>query len=108
MEKHWKSVINRAVCDYFFDAQKKSPNIPPVIRTPNNQYLVTICRQKLHLIAITTTEVPPLFVVEFLHRVVDIFVDYFGDCTESLIKEHYVVVCELLDEMLDNGMSLDC
>lgn len=47
--------------------------------------------------------VPPLFVIEFLHRVVDTFEDYFGDCTESIIKEHYVVVFELLDEMLDNG-----
>lgn len=41
--------------------------------------------------------VPPLFVIEFLHRVVDTFVDYFGDCTEFLIKEHYVVVYEVRD-----------
>ena len=23
MEKHWKSVIGRSVCDYFFEAQEK-------------------------------------------------------------------------------------
>ena len=23
MEKHWKSVISKNVCDYFFEAQKK-------------------------------------------------------------------------------------
>ena len=23
MEKHWKSVINRSICDYFFEAQAK-------------------------------------------------------------------------------------
>ena len=23
MEKHWKSVIKRSICDYFFEAQKK-------------------------------------------------------------------------------------
>ena len=39
--------------------------------------------------------VPPLFVVEFLHRVVDTFEDYFSECTESIIKEHYVVVYEV-------------
>nr|CAD7442817.1 unnamed protein product [Timema bartmani] len=50
--------------------------------------------------------VPPLFVIEFLHRVVDTFEDYFSECTESIIKEHYVVVYELLDEMLDNGFPL--
>ena len=50
--------------------------------------------------------VPPLFVIEFLHRVMDTFVDYFGDCSESIIKDNYVVVYELLDEMLDNGFPL--
>jgi AP-3 complex subunit mu len=52
------------------------------------------------------TEVPPLFVVEFLHRVVDTFEDYFSECSETAIKENYVVVYELLDEMLDNGFPL--
>lgn len=78
--------------------------------------------------------VSPLFVIEFLHRVVDNFEDYFGECNESTIKEHYVVIFEvggvniymsnvimrkliqffvlvliilqLLDEMLDNGFPL--
>lgn len=49
---------------------------------------------------------PPLFVIEFLHRVVDTFEDYFNECTETTIKENYVVVYELLDEMLDNGFPL--
>ena len=39
--------------------------------------------------------VPPLFVIEFLHRVMDIFEDYFTECTESIIKENYVVVYEV-------------
>lgn len=50
--------------------------------------------------------VPPLFVVEFLHRVVDTLEDYFTECSETVIKENYVVVYELLDEMLDNGFPL--
>ncbi len=50
--------------------------------------------------------VPPLFVIEFLHRVIDTFIDYFGECSESIVKENYVVVYELLDEMLDNGFPL--
>lgn len=39
--------------------------------------------------------VPPLFVIEFLHRVMDIFEDYFSECTESTIKENYVIVYEV-------------
>lgn len=39
--------------------------------------------------------VPPLFVIEFLHRAMDIFEDYFTECNESTIKENYVVVYEV-------------
>jgi len=60
----------------------------------------------MFFVAVVDSEVPPLMVIEFLHRVVDIFEDYFGDCIESLMKEHNVVVYELLDEMLDNGYPL--
>ncbi|KAH7636979.1 AP-3 complex subunit carmine [Dermatophagoides farinae] len=108
IEKHWKSVIPRSVCDYFLDAQRKvdySSNISPVIATPHH-ILISIHRSGLYFVAVTTGEIPPLFVIEFLHRVVDNFIDYFNDCTESLLKEHIVVVYELLDEMLDNGFPL--
>lgn len=106
MEKHWRSVVSRSVCDYFLDAQRKAPlDVPPVITTPH-YYLITIQRNGISLVAACKQEVPPLFVIEFLHRVIDTFVDYFGDCSESIIKENYVVVYELLDEMLDNGFPL--
>jgi AP-3 complex subunit mu len=108
MEKHWKSVVSRSVLDYFFDAQKKatsSDQMPVIIPTPS-EFLISIFRHKLHFVSVVKEEVSPLLIVEFLHRVVDIFEDYFSGCSEVLIKEHYVVVYELLDEMLDNGYPL--
>ncbi|KAJ8979046.1 hypothetical protein NQ317_010297 [Molorchus minor] len=78
LEKHWRSPISRSVCDYYLEAQRANGNdINPVIATPHH-YLVSIQRGG----------------------------DYFSDCTESVIKENYVVVYELLDEMLDNGFPL--
>lgn len=108
MERHWKSVVSRSVCDYFFDAQSKvsSPaDIPPVIQTPHF-YIISIYRNKLHFLAVLQSEGPPLFVIEFLHRVVDVLTDYLGECSEVKIKDHYVIVYELLEEMVDNGFPL--
>uniref|UniRef100_A0A336LZ45 CSON008596 protein n=1 Tax=Culicoides sonorensis TaxID=179676 RepID=A0A336LZ45_CULSO len=103
LEKHWRSVVNRSVCDYFLDAQLAKPNdIPPIIQTAHH-YLVSVQRNGVSLVAACKQESPPLFVIEFLHRVVDTFEDYFSECTETIIKENYVLVYELLDEMLDNG-----
>ena len=108
MEKHWKSPVARSLCDYFFDQQRSvscPDDTPPVIATPHH-YLISIYRCSMFFVAVCMTEVPPLFVIEFLHRVVDTFQDYFNECTEGMIKENYVVVYELLDEMLDNGFPL--
>lgn len=108
LEKHWKSVISRSVCDYFFEAREKAvdpENVPPVLQTPHH-YLISIYRGKLFFLSVIQTEVPPLFVIEFLHRVADTFQDYFGECSESVISDNLVIVYELLEEMLDNGFPL--
>lgn len=73
LEKHWRSAIPRSVCDYFLEAQRANPNdVPPVIATPHH-YLLSIQRGGISLVAACMQEVPPLFVIEFLHRVVDTF-----------------------------------
>jgi AP-3 complex subunit mu len=78
LEKHWKCVVSRSVCDYFFEEQKKvtkqqqsssSPAggdhqgnhsggmgvVGPVIATPHH-YLITAFRKQLHFIAVTNQE----------------------------------------------------
>lgn len=58
MEKHWRSVVNRSVCDYFFEAQAKATSpadVPPVIPTPH-YYLISIFRNNLYLVAVTQSE----------------------------------------------------
>ena len=39
--------------------------------------------------------VPPLFVIEFLHKVFDTFIDYFNECNEQVINDQIVVVYEV-------------
>ena len=58
MEKHWKSVVSRSVCDYFFDAQAKASSpadVPPVIPTPH-YYLISVFRNNLYFVAVTQSE----------------------------------------------------
>lgn len=72
----------------------------------------------VYFIAITAAEVSPLLVIEFLHRVIDIFVDYFGMAfSESALKEEFIKVYQvasvtlpitnlmskILEEMMDDG-----
>ena len=65
----------------------------PVI---SNSFLFSRCN--IFFVAVCMTEVPPLFVIEFLHRVVDTMEDYFSECSETIIKDNYVVVYEVVLE----------
>ncbi|CRL07093.1 CLUMA_CG020092, isoform A [Clunio marinus] len=107
LEKHWRSVISKSICDYFLNKMKTSNEIPPVISTSlQSTNLVSIQRCGVYFVVVCKQDVQPLFVIEFLHRVVDMFEDYFSECNEAVIKENYVVIYELLEEMLDNGFPL--
>lgn len=43
LEKHWRSVVSRSVCDYFLDAQRATPNVSVT-------FLYVIDAEKLSLI----------------------------------------------------------
>lgn len=69
-------------------------------------YLVSVYRSDIFLLATTTGETQPLIVIEFLHRVFEIFEEYFGSVDEVSIKDNFSTVYQLLEEMMDFGYPL--
>jgi AP-1 complex subunit mu len=59
----------------------------------SNVYLMIASRQNCNAASL-------LF---FLHRVVDVFKHYFEELEEESLRDNFVVVYELLDEMMDFG-----
>lgn len=39
----------------------------------------------------------------FLHRIVEVFTEYFKELEEESIRDNFVIIYELLDEMMDFG-----
>lgn len=100
--------VDRSICDWFWEqsvSQGDSFKLWPVIASPTH-YLFQIVRESITFLACTQVEMPPLMAIEFLCRVADVLSDYLGGVNEDLIKDNFVVVYELLDEMIDNGFPL--
>eukprot|EP00004_Rigifila_ramosa_P010430 TRINITY_DN2228_c0_g1_i1.p1 TRINITY_DN2228_c0_g1~~TRINITY_DN2228_c0_g1_i1.p1 ORF type:complete len:424 (-),score=93.06 TRINITY_DN2228_c0_g1_i1:50-1174(-) len=76
--------------------------VPPIIQTPRG-FLLHIFRDNIFFLATTLVDTPPLLILEFLHRVADVFKDYFTVLSEESLKENFAIVYQLLDEMMDNG-----
>jgi len=105
IEKHYRGLLNRSVCDYFWGEVIKSSSpleVLPVIQTAK-YYYIHVQREGLFFLSVCTVEVSPLLVIEYLHRVCDIFIQYFGKLNENSLKQNFVHVYQLLDELMDNG-----
>lgn len=66
--------------------------------------LFSLIQSNLLFISPTSTEAEPLFIIEFLHRVVDVLEEFLGGpLYASKIEGAYDVVAQLLSEMCDAG-----
>lgn len=100
--------VDRSICDWFWDqviAQGDSSQLPPVLSSQTH-YIFHIVRDGIIFLACSQAEMPPLMATEFLCRAADVLSDYLGGLNEDLIKDNFVIVYELLDEMIDNGFPL--
>ena len=62
-----------------------------------------IRHNNLYLLAITKRNSNAAELLLFLHRIVEVFTEYFKELEEESIRDNYVVIYELLDEMMDFG-----
>lgn len=97
--------VDRSICTWFWDHALSHSEVLPVTASPTH-YLFHVVREGITFLACTQVEMPPLLAIEFLCRVVDVLTDYLGALNEDLIKDNFVIVYELLDEMMDNGFPL--
>jgi AP-3 complex subunit mu len=62
--------------------------------------------QRYGLVFLTAleAEVPPLFVLEAQNRFIEVLLLYFdNDLSETVLREQFSTVYQLLDEMVDGG-----
>ena len=62
-----------------------------------------IKRNSLLIVATTRFNVSPSIVLEFLNRTCKVIKDYLGVLSEEAIRKNFILVYELLDEILDYG-----
>lgn len=69
-------------------------------------YAAHIFRKNIYILAILKSEVSPMMVLEFLNQICETIKNYFSDFNEVILKENFVSIYQLLEEMIDNGEPL--
>lgn len=80
------------------------PNLIYLANTSPPTLVFSLTHANLLFLATSSTEIEPLLVLEFLHRVIDALEDFVGAPLLAVkIETNYDVVAQLLTEMCDAG-----
>jgi len=90
--------------DIFFRKVKfwEKGDAPPVF-TLDELSFIYIRRNSLLIACTTRYNVSPTVSIELLNRLAKVFKDYCGVLTEESIRKNFILIYELVDEMLDYG-----
>lgn len=72
-------------------------------RTSNKIFLQSIYISILSVVSTSRKNVNVALVLAFLYKIVEVFGEYLKDVEEESIRDNFVVIYELLDEMMDFG-----
>eukprot|EP00938_MAST-03A_sp_MAST-3A-sp1_P000603 g603.t1 len=82
--------------------EKESHELKPVFTLGGITY-VYVKHNNLILLAVTRRNANVTVILLFLQRLVNVFTSYFGELHEESIRDNFVTVYELFDEMMDFG-----
>ncbi|KAK2195721.1 bifunctional Longin-like domain superfamily/Mu homology domain/Clathrin adaptor [Babesia duncani] len=104
ISRTYKVDVFTNVCDAFYNnvISVDSYNIKPVFHVDGSTFC-WILHNGIYLICSASSNFNVCMAFAFLYRFVNILGTYFKHINEDSIKENFVIVYELLDEMLDNG-----
>jgi AP-1 complex subunit mu len=75
----------------------------PVVPVGDGLHFVSVKHNNVYLVAVTQKNSHCAAVICFLYKLVQVMQDYFNELEQESIRDNFVLVYELLDEMMDFG-----
>nr|ANM86092.1 clathrin assembly protein complex 1 medium chain [Stygiella incarcerata] len=92
--------FRKIVVEEMFEDEETFPR--PVFMAGGITY-VYIQYKNIYVLAVTKQNANATAILSFLHRLVSVFREYLKEVEEESIRDNFVIVYELLDEMMDYG-----
>ncbi|ELP94852.1 AP-2 complex subunit mu-1, putative [Entamoeba invadens IP1] len=103
----YRDDVMKGVATAFRSYVLNEKNVLPVkIVGPTVFYHIRV--NSLYIVALARSNNNAAVVFEVLHKIVEVFEAYFSKIDEETIKSQYVLIYELLDEILDFGYPQFC
>jgi AP-1 complex subunit mu len=99
--RDYRGDVSTKFADKFMSKLNESEDsgkLSPVLHDEGVTYIY-LQHSNVYLLAVTRQNVNATAVVVFLHRLVDVFKHYFEEVEEESIRDNFVTVYELMDEV---------
>ena len=83
-------------------AEQKSTSVPPCLNNEGINYLF-ITHNDIYVLALSRHNTNAAATLTFLHHLVQTLTEYVNALEEESIRDNFVIIYELLDEMMDFG-----
>ena len=105
ISRNYRGDVTRASAERFAATmlETAAEEMKPVFHDANGCSYVYIQHNNVYIVALTRKNSNVLAILVFLERLVEIMRDYFGSLEEESIRDNFVLVYELLDEVMDHG-----
>ncbi|KAM6472955.1 AP-1 complex subunit mu-2 isoform 2-T2 [Liasis olivaceus] len=105
ISRNYKGDVSMSEIDYFMPLlmQKEEECALTPVLSHGKVHFLWIKHSNLYLVAITMKNANASLVYSFLYKVVEVFSEYFKELEEESIRDNFVIVYELLDELMDFG-----
>ena len=87
----------------FFRRLKSWDGSPPPIFTVDGVHYISVDKSGIFFVLIATGDLSPVWAVDLLNKVVKAFKDFCGVLSEESLRRNFIMVYELIDEMIDSG-----
>jgi len=103
--RDFRKDVVKGTAEVFFRKVKFWHGDPPPIFILDGVSYIFIKKSGLYFVATTSFNVSPVAVVELLTKMAKVFKDFCGVLSEESIRKNFILVYELLEEMIDFGHS---
>ncbi|XP_060710886.1 AP-1 complex subunit mu-1-like [Hemiscyllium ocellatum] len=103
--RNYKGDVDMSEIEHFIPmlTQKEDEGAVSPLLTRGKVHFLWIKHSNLYLVATTTRNANASLVYAFLYKVVQVFTEYFKELEEESIRDNFVIIYELLDEVMDFG-----
>ncbi|XP_032060892.1 AP-1 complex subunit mu-2 isoform X1 [Aythya fuligula] len=105
ISRNYKGDVSMGEIEHFMGLllQKEEEGALSPLLTRGQVHFLWIKHANLYLVATTKKNANASLVFSFLYKVVEVFSEYFKELEEESIRDNFVIVYELLDELMDFG-----